>query len=289
MTSFATKTHPGLRRSRNEDHSASSIALGLWVVADGVGGHTHGDVASRIACEAIVSKIEEGTNLVESLRYAHLAVLEEIRRRGSSDNMGTTAVVLKLSGKEYEIAWVGDSRAYLFDADADELVMLTTDHSAVFDLVGRGEISLEQARTHPQRHALSRSLGVSEQNASEPSVVSGTLNAGQQLLLCSDGLTDELSDTSIAYLMNSNPDLDLLVEALVDKALLSGGRDNITVTVVGDAIQASAQPAVDQKPDLICDGRDTQGILTSSGSRLTLLCALVVVLCTLGLMVFLTA
>lgn len=289
MTSFATKTHPGLRRSRNEDHSASSIALGLWVVADGVGGHTHGDVASRIACEAIVSKVEEGASLVDSLRCAHLAVLEEIRRRGPSVNMGTTAVVLKLSGKEYEIAWVGDSRAYLFDGDAGELVMLTTDHSAVFDLVGRGEISLEQARTHPQRHALSRSLGVSEQNASEPSVVSGTLNAGQQLLLCSDGLTDELSDTSIAYLMNSNPNLDLLVEALVDKALLSGGRDNITVTVVGDAFEASARPVVDKKPDPISNGGEAQGSLSSSGSKLTLLCVLVVALCTLGLMTYFTA
>lgn len=230
MIPFAARTHPGLRREKNEDNYEADAALGLWVVADGVGGHTNGEVASAIACATIREDVAKGLDLPSAIENAHQAVLTEISARDADNNMGTTVVALQLSGKDYKIAWVGDSRAYLYDG---ELRQLTRDHSAVNDLLERGAITPSQAATHPQRHALSRSLGVSSSNASSASLVTGKLGSGEQLLLCTDGLTDELSDQAIANEMRLNDEVNAQVDALVAAALAQGGRDNLTLVVLG--------------------------------------------------------
>jgi protein phosphatase len=236
MIPFAARTHPGLRREKNEDNFEADAALGLWVVADGVGGHSNGEVASSIACATIREEVARGVDLRSAIESAHQAVLGEIGSRDSASNMGTTVVALQLNGKDYKLAWVGDSRAYLYDG---ELRQLTRDHSAVNDLLDRGVITPSQAATHPQRHALSRSLGVSSSNASSVSQVTGKLRAGQQLLLCTDGLTDELSDHAIANELSLNSEIEAQVEALMAAALASGGRDNLTLIVLGHPRRAS--------------------------------------------------
>lgn len=230
MTLFAASTHPGLKRARNEDCYEASSNLGLWLVADGVGGHANGDVASAIVRETIKSGFSRGESLVDSVAHAHDAVLSEIRADDSGSNMGSTVVALTLADECYEIAWVGDSRAYLFNG---ELKQLTHDHTPVSDLLAAGAISVEQAAKHPERHVLTQSLGVSDSIELAPGFVSGRLLPGEQILLCSDGLTDELSDQSIADKLSAHRVPGNQVDALVNAALGSGGNDNITVVLVG--------------------------------------------------------
>ncbi|MEM6546103.1 MAG: protein phosphatase 2C domain-containing protein, partial [Pseudomonadota bacterium] len=166
MIPYAAKTHQGLKRGKNEDNFAVEPTMGLWVVADGVGGHSNGEVASKIACEVIVDQVSAGLTLSDSIAHAHKEVLAEIRARNAESNMGTTVVALQLNESRYEIAWVGDSRAYLYDG---KLTQLTKDHSAVNELLDRGVITPDKVAGHPQRHALSRSLGVSDLNQSQAS------------------------------------------------------------------------------------------------------------------------
>ena len=209
----------------------------MWIVADGLGGHSSGEVASAIACDVIRREVSSGAGLVDARARAHGEVLEEIARQGLDSNMGTTVVALRLLDEHYEIAWVGDSRAYLFDG---HLKQLTHDHSAINELLAKGAIDSRRAATHPQRHALSRSLGVSDRNASEPGVVSGSLREGQQILLCTDGITDELSDAEILGELRINTDPDAQADALVKAALANGGHDNLTVVIVGSSVRRSA-------------------------------------------------
>lgn len=266
MIPFAARTHPGLKRTNNEDSFVVEADLGLWVVADGVGGHSNGEVASAIACETILNCIRSHDTLELAMAKAHDAVLAEIERRGSDSNMGTTAVALRLSGDHYEIAWVGDSRAYVFEGTADgNLRQLTADHSAVNELVINGAITQQQASLHPQRHALSRSLGVSTKTASNASVVRGKLKRGQQLLLCTDGLTEELSDPSIARELRRHSNVDAQAEALLDGALANGGRDNITIVLVGRS--SGAKPSQRRDNELETTQSIGQSLLADTGKK----------------------
>ena len=229
MTKFAASSHPGRKRDHNEDYYKVDTDLGLWLVADGVGGHADGEVASRIIGDTVRQKVAEGVALVDGVLHAHDAVLQEIRRR-EGGNMGSTVVALKLDGDAYEVTWVGDSRAYLYDG---KLTQLTRDHNPVSELLLRGVITADQAATHPDRHVLSQSLGVSDSIKVSPGSVRGRLKPGQQIILCSDGLTDELDDTSIAARMRAEPTPKEQVNSLINGALHAGGRDNVTVIVIG--------------------------------------------------------
>jgi len=230
MTAFAGKTHPGYKRSHNEDCYLTDPELGLFLVADGVGGHADGEVAAAIVRDTLHEDVGGGGSLVDSIRRSHRAVLDEIARRDES-NMGSTVVAALVSGSEYDIAWVGDSRAYSYNG---ELKQITRDHNPVSEMLARGAITPEQASVHPERNVLSQSLGVSENIELAPGRIRGDLAPGQQLLLCSDGLTDEVPDSRIDRIMEEQPSPQAQVEALVEAALAAGGRDNITVVIVGD-------------------------------------------------------
>lgn len=231
MIKFAAGSHPGRKRDHNEDYYRADPELGLWLVADGVGGHANGEVAARIVGDSVVEKLTAGEDLENAVLEAHAAVLKEIASRDSS-NMGSTVVALRLQDDRYEICWVGDSRAYLYNGI---LRQLTRDHNPVNELLARGAITPEQAAIHPERHVLSQSLGVSDSIRVKPGHVRGKLEAGQQFLLCSDGLTDELDDTAIAAQLKVCTTPDEQVKTLIDQALAAGGRDNVTVIVVGEA------------------------------------------------------
>ena len=203
--------------------------MGLWLVADGVGGHANGEVAARIVGDTIVQKLAGGEALVDAILAAHQAVLREIDSRESS-NMGSTVIALQLQGNDYELSWVGDSRAYLCDGNIKQL---SRDHNPVKELLARGAITPQQAAIHPERHVLSQSLGVSESVKVNPGRVCGTLQPDEQILLCSDGLTNELDDSEIAATLAAHTTPDAQVEALIQGALQAGGRDNITAVLVG--------------------------------------------------------
>lgn len=230
MTLFSADSHPGHKRSRNEDCYEASPELGLFLVADGVGGHADGEVASAIVRDTLRNDRMAGENLVDAIHHSHQAVLDEIDKREDS-NMGSTVVAMQLSGHEYEIAWVGDSRAYLFDG---KLRQITRDHNPVSEMVARGAITPEQASRHPERNVLSQSLGVSNAIRLAPGRIRGEFEPGQQFILCSDGLTDELSDEQISEIMREHGAPQEQVEGLISAALEAGGRDNVTVIVIGD-------------------------------------------------------
>jgi len=246
MTEYAASSHKGHIRAHNEDCYEADSELGLWLVADGVGGHAHGEVAARIVRDTVKAELSAGTQLVDAIQRAHCAVLDEIAVRDSRSNMGSTVVAMHLEdGNAYEISWVGDSRAYLFDG---ELRQLTRDHNAVSELVERGEITPEQAACHPERHVLSQSMGVSGSIVVRPGFVSGRLHTGQQILLCSDGLTDELDDDTIRAELARHVTPRAQIDALVNAALRAGGRDNITAIVVGEtpSLPAGGAHSIDE-------------------------------------------
>ena len=230
------RTDIGRRRSANEDCYALDAELGVYLVADGMGGHTAGKVASELAATAAVRAVRAlaGANasLAEKLRYSvaasNRAIFEAARAKPELAGMGTTLVALLAGGERLALAHVGDSRAYRVRAGG--IRQLTDDHSLVAELVRRREISESAARGHPHRHVLTRALGV--RPAVEPDLVELTPAEGDVFALCSDGLTGLVRDEEIARAINTGGDLDAVCEVLVDLANERGGEDNITILLV---------------------------------------------------------
>ena len=237
--------------------------------ADGVGGHSCGEVAAAIVTATVTREVSRGETLVDAILRSHSEVLKEIAASASNTRMGSTVVALSMLDNNYTVAWIGDSRAYLWDGR--ELQQLSRDHSHVRDLVDRGVLSHEDIGSHPDRHALTQSIGVSSDMKLEPGQQRGQLAAGPQILLCSDGLTDELTDSEIAEQLRCYSSAQGQVDALVNAALEAGGRDNVTVVVVGAPAES---------------GEPLKNTEVKAGHRNSwLLPALVVIVIALGLLV----
>ncbi len=230
---YAALSVSGRVRSHNEDAVLCCPALQLWAVADGMGGHQRGEVASAIALDTLLEAIEQGENLETAAHSANTAIIAAGAEDAESQGMGTTLVAVQFKGAQFELVWAGDSRAYRVSGQGIEQV--SRDHSLVQSLVDAGELTAEEARNHPRRNVVTRCLGHPEQ-VLEVSVVRGTLAAGELLLLCSDGLSGELRDDDIQHLCANAGTLDELVEQLIASANESGGRDNISCIVIGLAV-----------------------------------------------------
>ncbi|HWG10179.1 MAG TPA: protein phosphatase 2C domain-containing protein [Rhodanobacteraceae bacterium] len=231
MIEFGHATHVGLRRTHNEDTYWADGALGLWLVADGMGGHEHGEVASALARDVLVRECTAGSDLSDAVRHADEAIIAISQRRCEALPMGTTVAALRVRERDYEVAWVGDSRVYLWQDGA--LKQLSHDHSYVQELVTQGAISAEQARSHPHRNMVTQALGITSPQQLHVELRSGALEHGMQFLLCSDGLTEDVDDTTIArVLARRELAAQECVEHLVLAALDAGGSDNITVLLV---------------------------------------------------------
>jgi serine/threonine protein phosphatase PrpC len=236
MLRSAAGTHVGRRRRSNEDRYALAPDLGLYLVADGMGGHTAGQVASEMAAEASLraARTLQGASasLAEKLRYAVTSANREIYQAGKEHpelaGMGTTLVALLLHEGRAALAHVGDSRAYL--VRGDRIRQLTDDHSVVGELLRRREISADAAREHPHRHVLTRALGV--RPVVEPDLAELSPEPGDVFALCSDGLTAHVRDEEIAGAVADEEDLQQAVDALIDLANSRGGEDNVTVLVI---------------------------------------------------------
>ncbi len=228
---FALGTHTGWVRKLNEDSHLALPKLGLWVIADGMGGHEAGEVASGITVLEIARSIEQGMPLVEAIETAHRKIQTAARNGEGGANMGSTVVAAKLEGLRYEIAWVGDSRAYLWNG---ALHQLTKDHSYVQQLLDAGLITKSEIRGHPYRNVISQALGTggADQVNIKADLVSGELGENDTLLLCSDGLSGEVDDDVIADILAETMDAQTRVERLIAAALAAGGKDNITVIVL---------------------------------------------------------
>ena len=162
MIEFGLLSHVGLRREHNEDTFYGDSELGLWLVADGMGGHEFGEVASAMARDIIVREVRGGTHLIDAIRRADSEIIEHSKRRNDALPMGTTVASARINQNRFEVAWVGDSRAYLWNG---ELQQLSHDHSYVQELIEQGAITAEQARSHPHRNVVTQALGVTDLHA----------------------------------------------------------------------------------------------------------------------------
>jgi protein phosphatase len=231
MIEFGHLTHVGLRRELNEDSYYGDSELGLWLVADGMGGHEYGEVASALARETIVREIRDGTPLTQAIRIADEEIIRTSRQRRDALPMGTTVVATGIIGNRFEVAWVGDSRVYLWRNG--QLVQLSKDHSYVQELIASGTITQEQARSHPHRNVVTQALGVTDPRNLNVATLSGEVFPGMQLLLCSDGLTEEVDDSEIARVLGQQDcSAQECVDTLVAAALDGGGSDNITAVLI---------------------------------------------------------
>ena len=231
MIEFGHLTHTGLRRDLNEDTYYGDGELGLWLVADGMGGHHYGEVASALARDAIVREVRAGATLAQAIRTADEEIIRTSRARNDSLPMGTTVVAARVVDRRFEVAWVGDSRVYLWRDDT--LAQLSQDHSYVQELIASGAITAEQARTHPHRNVVTQALGVTDPRNLNVETLTGELKPGVQLLLCSDGLTEDVEDARIAEVLAlRDVTAQECVDTLVAAALDGGGSDNITVVLV---------------------------------------------------------
>jgi PPM family protein phosphatase len=223
------RSDTGRQRRDNEDHAYARPPL--FVVADGMGGAQAGEVASKIAVEAFEPGLPDRGSaeerLAERVREANRQIYEVSRAEHERAGMGTTLTAAYLDDAHLAIAHVGDSRAYLLREG--ELKRLTRDHSLVDELVQRGKLTEEQAAEHPQRSIITRALGP------EPSVEVDTwsypVQAGDVLLLCSDGLTSMISEERVAETLAAASTLERAADDLIREANEAGGRDNITVVL----------------------------------------------------------
>lgn len=231
MIEFGHLSHTGLKRELNEDTYYGDSALGLFLVADGMGGHDSGEIASALARDIVVREIRAGRSLSDAIMRANEEIIRQGKRRQDNMPMGTTIVAVKIQqGTRFELAWVGDSRAYLWNG---QLRQISSDHSYVQELVDSGQLSEAQARTHPYRNVVTKALGVTEPEKLGVECLSGELRAGMQLLLCSDGLTEEVDDAEIARLLAQKEiSAQECTEHLVAAALDGGGSDNVTAVVL---------------------------------------------------------
>jgi serine/threonine protein phosphatase PrpC len=230
----AARTHVGTVRQRNEDAVLDRAEIGLWAVADGAGGHERGDYASACIIAALgeIDSALRGAVLLEEVKTrlskVNLELRTEAARIGPDALIGTTVVVLLILGAESCCLWAGDSRFYRLRGG--ELRQLSRDQSHVQNLVDRGEISLEAAATHPLGNLVTNLVGGSDELALEER--HDSVERGDILMLCTDGLSGAVTDTEIAGILREIP-VPSAADRLIELALAKGARDNVSAVVVG--------------------------------------------------------
>lgn len=241
----ASVSDVGRVRRENQDAVLVEDELGLWLVADGMGGHAGGARASAIARNTVKDRIGKGRNLTEAVMAAHHAIRAEQRDCPEYNDMGTTIVALVEAAGRYEVCWVGDSRAYRYSPQSNRLELLTRDHNVAGVLVASGALSPDEATRHPQRHVLTDCLGLAGEEAPRIDVIEHEWRPGDMILLCSDGLSGELGDGEMERILRSAEALDAqsLVDTLLQGALAAGAHDNVSAVVV-----AAPESAASQRP-----------------------------------------
>ncbi|MBP2293205.1 PP2C family protein-serine/threonine phosphatase [Azospirillum rugosum] len=233
----AAISHAGTVRSVNEDACLDRSNVGLWAVADGMGGHEAGDYASRTVVEALNRCIDPamgapaGREIRAALDGCNAALLDHAGRLGSAV-VGSTVVVLTITGRRFSCAWAGDSR--LYRARSGAFVQVTRDHSYVQQLIDSGVLDPSEAEGHAKSNVITRAVGATD--ALVLDTVEGDVNHGDLFLLCSDGLTKTLADADISGVLDAaGRSADGVAEAaarLLDAALARGARDNVTLVLV---------------------------------------------------------
>ncbi|MFP5351780.1 MAG: Stp1/IreP family PP2C-type Ser/Thr phosphatase [Actinomycetota bacterium] len=244
----AAKTDVGRVRQGNED--SYLVKAPLFAVADGMGGHIAGDVASATAVDMIAERADEAmprntAELASIVRGANTAIWEKAQNDPALRGMGTTCTLALLNDHKIHIAHVGDSRAYLYRGQ--ELSQITEDHTLVSRMVREGRLKPEEAERHPQRSIITRALGVDADV--EVDELSMEVAEGDRLLLCSDGLTSMIGNEDLHEVLSTQPDPTAAAEELVARALEAGGEDNVTVVLIDLADVGSASSVTHTSSD----------------------------------------
>ncbi len=236
-------TDTGLVRKLNEDNFLISgfeenKPSGFCILADGMGGHNAGEVASGMATEIIANELlasditdDESSivsQLTASLDYANNAVYEKSLSVPDNSGMGTTTVVAYISNDVAYVANIGDSRAYLIESE--NITQITVDHSIVQKLLDSGSITPQEARNHPEKNIITKALGTEPYESCD--IYELSLRQGDKLLLCSDGLSDMLEDNEIKEIINEFKSAEDAVNELIVRANAHGGKDNITAVLI---------------------------------------------------------
>ena len=239
MQTSVAMTDIGRKRKVNQDYVyASDLPVGnlpnLYIVADGMGGHKAGDLASSYAVQTIVESIEKSTEtrpaliLQKAVRYANYRLFEKAAEREEYQGMGTTLVVLTVYGNEALAVNIGDSR--LYEISGGEIVQISEDHSLVAELVRKGELSPVEARRHPDKNIITRALGI--QDEAQLDLFPFHVEPGDRYLLCSDGLSNMVEDRELCRIISQEKELSEISAELILTANENGGLDNIAVVLV---------------------------------------------------------
>jgi serine/threonine protein phosphatase PrpC len=237
-------TNVGCVRTLNEDAFLDRPDIGLWAVADGMGGHEGGEVASQAVVDALHSVDSFGSaytyrhGVSEALQGVNNALIAYAEERMSGP-VGATVVSLLVHEGHYACVWAGDSRAYLYRDN--QLRRLTRDHSLVQELVDKGQVRPDQARSHANANVITRAIGARAEL--ELDAVHGAIRPGDRFLLCSDGLTSVVDDREIADIL-LRPPLQGAVDRLIQRALSRGAPDNVTAVLVGAEPRMGASDAL---------------------------------------------
>nr|WP_249931425.1 protein phosphatase 2C domain-containing protein [Pseudoalteromonas sp. S1610] len=221
-------------RQLNEDAHVEINSHNLWVVADGMGGHEAGEVASQLVVDVIRTTVEKlrledltVSHIVSAIEDANKQLTQYSAEYLSNKTAGSTVTALFVKNERYYILWAGDSRAYLLRNG--KLTQVSRDHSQVNDLIDEGMISVEEAKNHPLSNVITRAVGVMDEVKVD--VIEGEINKGDIFLLCSDGLTGELSDEDICLSLEPSSIIDSGM-ALMHSSLVRGAKDNVTCILV---------------------------------------------------------
>jgi serine/threonine protein phosphatase PrpC len=253
---WAAVTDTGRRREVNQD--AVFAAYPLFVVADGMGGHVGGEIASASTIDRLRAMTEAGTVTPKAIEKALARAVKDIASHpeATDDGTGTTLTGVYLDTSGEDAHWVtlniGDSRVYLVREGS--IIQITTDHSVVQELIASGRLSPEEAENHPYGNVITRAVGPSE--GVTPDYVRLDVAQGDRFVICSDGLTKELTDYGIRHFLDENPDPADAAMAMLDAALENGGRDNITIIVL-DVGSPAAPAEPDSEDDEASDGADS--------------------------------
>lgn len=243
------KSVVGMQRKNNEDSiyvgSKNAAIKNIFIVADGMGGHNAGDVASKMAIEKFLdsvkpkfeNEIDKETvldTLVEGVIYANKMVFEASKENEEQKGMGTTFTCVYILDKKLYAVHVGDSRIYIIRNG--QIKQITNDHSFVMEMVKKGEITLEQAKTHPDRNMITRAVGT-EEKINVDTVIKDIENK-DTVLICSDGLSNMINDSDIEKIVDGYDDIKIATETLVKTANENGGRDNISAVIIRNEVEA---------------------------------------------------
>ncbi|TDR18481.1 PP2C family protein-serine/threonine phosphatase [Marinicella litoralis] len=223
-------SHSGIKRDHNEDTYGIDLKNGLFLVADGMGGHDHGEIASALARDHILNAVKNDVPVKQAILEANQEIINSSMEKPGDLPMGTTVVLLKISDHKFECAWVGDSRIYKLSNN--ELTSLSSDHSYVQELVDQDLITAEQARSHPHRNVVTQALGVTDNSEISVSENQGKIKPHDKFLICSDGLTEEVDDATIESILKKPLTPKEISDQLLIQALENGGSDNITAIVL---------------------------------------------------------